>query len=76
MATGSITAAWKDATHAYAGVRVDDVEFVVRAGLLDDQGAARTNAQLKAALTAEVTRQRDAQLATPQPLSISGTVGV
>ncbi len=82
MATGTIVKAWKDAVNAYASVSVDDgpprgvVEYLASTPLLDDAGSAKTTAQLKSELAANVSAERNAQLATTAPVAVSGTVTV
>lgn len=83
MASATIIAAWKDATNAYATARVveggarGNVEYgPVSTPLLDDQGNAKSATQLKADLTAALKAARDAQVAGPSALAMSGTVTV
>ncbi len=83
MKTGTIITAWKDETHAHAAVRVaeggaaGDVEYVVSVPLLDEQGAPKTGARLKAELTEAVRQQRGRQAASASALGgMAGTVSL
>lgn len=84
MATATIVTAWKDSTNAYVSAFVDEggqtgrVEYgPVQTPLVDGQGNAKTNAQLKAELIAALSALRNKPLAANTVvLPITGTVTV
>jgi hypothetical protein len=83
MAQATIVRAWRDDMNAYAAASVSDgpprgtVEYVAQTPLVDAQGVAKTNVQLKADLTAALKVLRDAQLNVVVTLAgVSGTVTV
>jgi hypothetical protein len=82
MATATIVSVTKDASNAYVAATVNEggaaglVEYHASTPLLDAQGNAKTTAQLKTDLTAALVAVRNAQIAAPTPLAISGAVTV
>lgn len=85
MATNAtIVNAWKDEANAYLAVRVEKdhkdesaVEYIASTPLLDAQGQAKNNQQLKAELVAACKAQRDAQKKpSPGSLGLSGAVSL
>lgn len=86
MATATIIGAWRDGASAWASFRVDGdtpnlagdgtaaVEYTVFTPLLKPDGTAKSNAELKADLTAAAKALRDQQRAGRQNVALSGTV--
>ena len=82
MATATIVAAWETPTAAYAAVRVAEggslgnVEYIASTPLVDGSGNSLglTLPQVKANLVAALQAVRNAQIAAPQALALTGTV--
>lgn len=74
MPTAQIIAAWRDQAHAYIAARVGSTEFTASVPVSDLQGL--TAPEQKALLVAALKAHRDAQIASPTPLSITGTATV
>lgn len=81
MTIATVVKAWKDSTRAFLVARVDEgeegeaaIEYIGTTLLVDADGEAKTTSVLKSECIADIKAQRNAQIAVPSAVSMTGTI--